>query len=494
MFSKLPLYGKLTAMLVIFTLFTSAAVLTLTMWSNSQYHAEVTQLLNRQLANYIIDHQEPLFDEQGNVHTYSLESTAMHTMMINPLVEVYLLNPQGQILGHALNSDDVILKDVNLHPVFSALRGEENGPIYGDDPRTPGEKSIFSTAPVIIDGELKGYLYVVLSSQNFDSIAEQLTTSYVLKVSLGAMAALILVMFISLYVGFKRITKPLKKLTDQTRTFFAEEKQALTTGTTILPRDELSALEASFDVMQDRIKDQFREMQQSEHLRRELISNISHDLRTPLASIQGYIETVILKLDRLDNVQKKDYLKIALRHSERLGKLIAALFELSKLESRSMAVDKTPFSIAELIHDIVQEFGLHASKKGITFNLNQEVASLMVMGDLSLIARVFQNLIDNALRHTPNGGEINIDLSEHANSVVVSIQDSGIGIAKDELPYIFDRYYKSSNSASKPQAGTGLGLAIVKRILELHNSTINVISEPNKGACFTFPLPLVSNY
>ncbi len=494
MFSKLPLYGKLTAMLIISTLFTSAAILTLTMWSNSQYHAEVTQLLNRQLANYIIDHQKPLFDKQGNVQTYSLESTAMHTMMINPLVEVYLLSPQGDILGHALNSDDVILEKVNLQPVFSSLKRDQSGPIYGDDPRLPGEKSIFSTAPVIIDGELKGYLYVVLSSQSFDSIAEQLTTSYVLKVSLGAMAALILVMFISLYVGFKRITKPLKKLTDQTRTFFSEEKRALTTGATTLPRDELSALEASFDVMQERIKDQFREMQQSEHLRRELISNISHDLRTPLASIQGYIETVILKLDRLDNEQKKNYLKIALRHSERLGKLIAALFELSKLESRSMAVDKTPFSLAELIHDIVQEFGLHASKKGITFNLNQQVANLMVMGDLSLIARVFQNLIDNALRHTPNGGEININLSEHANSVVVSIQDSGIGIAKDELPYIFDRYYKSSNSASKPQLGTGLGLAIVKRILELHNSTINVISEPNKGACFTFPLPLVSNY
>ncbi len=495
MFSKLPLYGKLTAMLIIFTLFTTAAVITLTLWSNSQYHAEVTQLLNRQLANYIIDHQEPLFDEDGNVHTYSLESTAMHTMMINPLVEVYLLNPQGKILGHALHSDDVILENVDLQPVFSSLRGNQGGPIYGDDPRTPGERSIFSTAPVTINGELKGYLYVVLSSQSFDSIAEQLTTSYILKVSLGAMAALILVMFISLYIGFKRITKPLKKLTDQTRTFFVQEKQALTkTGTTILPRDELSALEASFDVMQDRIKDQFREMQQSEHLRRELISNISHDLRTPLASIQGYIETVILKLDRLNNEQKKDYLKIALRHSERLGKLIAALFELSKLESRSMSIDKTPFSIAELIHDIVQEFELHASKKGIRFNLNQQVANMMVMGDLSLIERVFQNLIDNALRHTPSGGEININLSEKGHSIMVSIQDSGIGIAKDELPYIFDRYYKSSNSASKPQAGTGLGLAIVKRILELHNSTINVISEPNKGACFTFPLPLVSNY
>lgn len=491
MFSKLPLHGKLTAMLIAFTLFATASILALTLWSNSQYHAEITQLLNKELARYIIEHQEALFDKDGEVRKEALTDTAMHTMMINPLVEVYLLDPNGKILGHALHTDDVQLTRVNLSPVSSFLDGKLNGPIYGDDPRVPSQQCIFSAAPVFLNGELKGYLYVVLSSQSFQSIAEQLTTSYILKVSLGIVAALMIVMVISLYIGFKRITKPLKNLTEQTRTFFTEEKCALPKDKGILPQDELLALEASFGVMQKRIKDQFKEMQQSEHLRRELISNISHDLRTPLASIQGYIETVILKLDRLDNQQKKDYLKIALRHSKRLGKLISALFELSKLESRSMAVEKTPFSIAELIHDIVQEFDLHAARKGITFKLNQKTPNLLVMGDLSLIERVFQNLIDNALRHTPDGGQININLSERENSVLVSIQDTGVGIAKDEIPFIFDRYYKSSNSASK-QAGTGLGLAIVKRILELHNSTINVNSEPNKGACFTFPLPLVA--
>merc|ERR1711916_247087 len=153
-------------------------------------------------------------------------------------------------------------------------------------------------------------------------------------------------------------------------------------------------------LMQERIKGQFNEMQQSEHLRRELISSISHDLRTPLSSIQGYIETTLLKLHQLDEKQQENYLKIALKHSKRLGKLISALFELSKLESRSVNVEKAPFPLAELINDIMLEFAIRAEQKNIRLAIEQDHDHIMVLGDLGLIERVFQNLNDNALRYT----------------------------------------------------------------------------------------------
>ncbi len=488
----MPIYGRLSILLVAFTLAASSAIVAVSVWSSNQYHAEVTQSLNRDLANYITHHQEPLFDESGQVREKVLTDTAMHTMMINPLVEVYLLDTNGKILGHALQSDDVVLDHVDLAPIERSLNGSKKGPIYGSDPRQPDEKCIFSVSEIVIDGEKNGYLYVVLSSQLFQSLAAQLGTSYITRVTLVAIIALVLVLCTGLYLGFSRITKPLKQLTDKTRTFFSEEQQALTTDAK-LPANEVKALEASFELMQERIKGQFNEMQQSEHLRRELISNISHDLRTPLSSIQGYIETTLLKLHQLDEKQQENYLKIALKHSKRLGKLISALFELSKLESRSVNVEKAPFPLAELINDIMLEFAIRAEQKNIRLAIEQDHDHIMVLGDLGLIERVFQNLIDNALRHTPEGGSVCVNLSTNHDNVYVSLQDSGVGICQEELPYIFDRYYRSANEASHaPQGGTGLGLAIVKRILELHNSKIKVVSKPNEGACFEFPLPLAN--
>lgn len=490
MYKRIPFYTKITIALLMFTLIASTIIVLVTVWSNREYHNEVTQKLNEDLANYIIDHQEPLFDENGLVRKQVLKDTAMHTMMINPLVEVYLLDNQGKILGHALHTDDVILDRVDLGPVDLALNKDFSGPIYGTDPRLPDMLCIFSVAPVMHLGRQNGYLYVVLSSQMEQSLAAQLGSSYVLQTALAAILALLLVLFVGMVLAFRVITLPLKRLTNQARTFFSES-QAMQESSSELPADEIKALEVSFNTMQQRIQSHFNEIQQSERLRRELISNISHDLRTPLASIQGYIETVLLKINQLKIEDKKKYLTISLKHCNRLGKLISALFELSKLESRSVSLEKQPFSLNELINDILLEFAIRAEKKNVQLKFDQPRESIMVEGDLGMIERVFQNLIDNALRYTPIGGEVKISLKLESDKVFVSLEDSGQGIQKEELPYIFDRYYRSANdTAEKHQTGTGLGLAIVKRILELHDCTINVKSQPQSGACFEFPLPL----
>lgn len=487
----MPFYTKITISLLLFILAASGVITLVTVWSNSEYHNEVTQKLNGSLANYIIEHQEPLFDADGTVREKVLKDTAMHTMMINPLVEVYLLDNSGNILGHALHTDDVILDTVDLNPIQDALKSNYSGPIYGTDPRLPDMKCIFSVAPVMIDGVQMGYLYVMLSSQMEQSLSAQLGSSYVLKTASVAIAAFLFVLCVGLALAFRIITLPLKRLTDQTRSFFNEDNTLPSSDE--LPVDEMKALEASFTSMQERIRSHVQEIQQGERLRRELISNVSHDLRTPLASIQGYIETVLLKLNQLNEDEKKKYLSIALKHCNRLGKLISALFELSKLESRSVNVDKQPFVLNELVNDILLEFNLRAEKRNIQLIFEPPKEIIMVDGDLGMIARVFQNLIDNSLRHTPANGRVEVSLKTDSSSVYVSLQDSGTGIRKEELPYIFDRYYRSANEAqNKKHAGTGLGLAIVKRILELHDCAIQVKSPPKSGACFEFPLPLAS--
>ncbi len=506
MIKRLPLYIKLSGLVFILLAISTICIVALAAWANNQYHNEVTQRLNRELAAYILDHHDPLMSQDGELLEKALTSVAMHVMMINPLVEVYLLDADGHILGHALDAKTIERTAVDPLVIKRFLQGDNKGPLYGDDPRSLGSQKIFSAAPIRIDESVAGYLYVVLSSHIEQSIADQLSGSYIVKVSSWMLMALIAAVFLSVVLGFKQITRPLRRLTRQAWNFRNEEF-ALdgigSNGDQPHPGDELLALNESFVLMQDRIQSQIRTMQQNESLRRELVSNISHDLRTPLASIQGYIETVLLKLDQLSSDEKKHYLDIALKHSKRLGELVAELFELSRLETDSTKVVKEVFSLAELIHDIVQEFELPATKKSIDISVQYNGGNALVFGDLSLLARVFQNLIDNALRHTPTGGNIVVSLTNSDDSILVEVKDSGSGIKKEELPYIFDRYYCSGGNAnvdsqeadvndSPQKQGTGLGLAIVKRILELHEIPIKVISSPNQGASFVFPLPLAA--
>jgi len=493
----LPLYGKLSLVLLSVTTLSSAAIVALGAWSNNQYHQEVTQRLNAGLAAYIIAHlKKPLINDNGAVRQASLKSIAMHTMMINPLVEVYLLDTTGKILGHALHSNDVVRTHVDLKPVHRFLAGHRFGPLVGDDPRNVNRQKIFSAAPVPNNGSTQGYLYVVLSSSSEQSIAAQLSGSYIVKVSVSAVLLLLGGMVLSLLLSFRKITRPLQRLTQQAQTFqndLAPETGSNDPQTPVT--SELQALEGAFIAMRERIKLQLDEIKKNEKLRRELISNISHDLRTPLASIQGYVETLILKNDQLNAEKQQQYLNIALKHCRKLNKLVVELFELSKLETIDSIAKAEIFSLAELAYDIVQEYQLEAQQRHVTLKIDHDHCNPAIKGDLSLIERVFQNLIDNALKHTPTGGEISIRLLTKTDCVLVQVIDTGVGIAAAELPFIFDRYYRSTNvPAPTTEAGTGLGLAIVKRILELHGSTIEVQSSPDQGARFLFPLPLATEH
>ena len=213
-------------------------------------------------------------------------------------------------------------------------------------------------------------------------------------------------------------------------------------------------------------------------------------MRTPLASIQGYLETLLLKHDTLAPDDRRRYLEIAGKHSERLGKLVTELFELTKLESNDMQLHRERFPIAELMQDVAQEFHLAAEKKHINLEVHLQENNLVVFADIGLLARVFSNLIENALRYTPSGGVIRLDLSVDENKVCVRLSDTGCGIPPEEISHVFDRFYRLGKNTGENSDGAGLGLAIAKRILELHGSTLEADSTVNVGTTLTFHLPL----
>ena len=208
----------------------------------------------------------------------------------------------------------------------------------------------------------------------------------------------------------------------------------------------------------------------------------------PLATLHGYIETLKLKDAELEPAERKRYLAVALDQSERLRRLVGDLFELAKLDAREQMPACEPVSLGELVSDIAQKFQLEAQRRGTSIEIDAGEGLPMVNADIALVERVLENLIDNALSHSPDGGSIRIPIASSGHSVRVTVADSGPGIAPEHLPRVFDRFYQAGNE-HRGNAHAGLGLAIAKRIVELHGARLEVESTLGQGTAFSFRLP-----
>jgi signal transduction histidine kinase len=223
-------------------------------------------------------------------------------------------------------------------------------------------------------------------------------------------------------------------------------------------------------------------------LRRDLIANVSHDLRTPLVALRGYLEVLLARDATLDGEQRRHYLGIALRQSEQLSRLVDDLFELAQLDFKDLALERETFDLRELASDVLQKFQLQADECSVRLVLTTEGSAARVDADLGLVERVFENLVGNALRHTPGGGEVAVRLAAGDGGVRVDVRDTGSGIAPEDLPHVFERHWRGGGA--RGDDGAGLGLAIARRIVELHGGSLAVESTPGLGTCFTFALAM----
>ena len=482
------LYGKLVIALLLLFLLLGVMFVSLTLLATEMYQMEVSQKLNRELAQHVVAEYALLQDKR--VNTAALRDVFHMLMVINPSIEVYLLDPQGRILSHSLPPDKVRRERVDLVPITAFLNGSTNLPILGNDPRASGVQKAFSVAPIITRQRLQGYLYVILGGEEHDTIAGKLRGSFIL--SLSAWAVLVCLLF-ALAAGamiFAQLTRRLRRLTTAMDSFRESDfsKSATLEFAAGHPRDEIDRLGATFNRMAGLISTQVHHLKRSDTLRRELVANVSHDLRTPLASLQGYLETLLIKQATLSEDEKRNYLTTAVKHSKHLGKLIGDLFELAKLDARDTLPQRESLSLAELVQDVILKFQLEAQQKNVAISADIGKDIPFIQADIGLVERALDNLIDNALRHTPAGGTIQIDLTPVPGRVRVQISDSGSGIPPDELPHIFDRFYRRHRNA-RDNNGAGLGLAITKRIVDLHGGNIEVRSQLQAGTVFSIYLP-----
>ena len=335
-----------------------------------------------------------------------------------------------------------------------------------------------------------GYLYVVLAGQQWDSAVAMLQGSFILRLATVAIAMGLLVALLIGLLAFAWITRRarhLERAMDDFRDSGFREHRPLVEGDG-KERDEIDRLARTFDAMAARLVAQLDELEKTDQLRRELVANISHDLRTPLTSLRGFLETMALKQSSLSPEDRKTYLEGAIRQTDRLSRLVADLFELARLESGTQEMEVETLALAELAQDAVQQFRLQADERGIDLQVEVPGGPATVEGDMSLLARVLDNLLDNGLRFTSGGGQVTVGLRESPQWVSVEVRDTGCGIAPEDLPYVFDRFFgRKQRDVESDHAG--LGLAITKRIVELHGGTIEVASQLGHGTTFSVTLP-----
>ncbi len=466
------------------------AYVMITIYFTNNYFLEASQLLNRDVANHVILEKfqnESPFLEDGTPNK-PLFGDLMHDMMaVNRFIEVYLLDPGGQILySVVLDHSDKgkPLERVSLEPIkqFIASNGEQY--ILGDDPRDRDNQNIFSAASFNINGN-EGYIYIILAGQAYESVNKSLVASYFFQLGGGATLLTIVISVLLGALSIIALTKNLREIITQVKRFKEGDYKARIANA---ESSDMSTLAVTFNEMAETISNNIEELKSVEKLRKELTANVSHDLRTPLAIMKGYIETMQIKQDKLSAEERENYLSIVSKSLEKLTKLVAQLFEFSKLEAQQIEPECEPFHIGELAADVQRKYKIIADKQKVSLNVEIAPNTPLVFADISLVERAIQNLMDNALRYTPENGHVAITAQTSKNSVEVSIKDTGPGIPVDEQSFIFERYKKSSTSRKEDQ-GAGLGLAIVKKIMEIHSTTIRVISLPEKGTTFQFSLP-----
>lgn len=228
------------------------------------------------------------------------------------------------------------------------------------------------------------------------------------------------------------------------------------------------------------------QLRKLESMRRDFVANVSHELKTPLTSIKGFIETLLDgALDERETAVK--FLSIIFQETERLNNLIHDLLDISKLESGQADVKLVPIRLDQLLEEIILTLQNQLREKEIELTVTTEAKA--IVGDPDLLKEVFLNLLDNAVKYTPTGGKVMVKSRKTAGEIVVSIKDTGIGIPEESLSRIFERFYRADKGRSREMGGTGLGLSIVKHILERHNGRVTVESELGKGSEFTVALP-----
>jgi signal transduction histidine kinase len=409
-----------------------------------------------------------LYTSEASLETVALQLNALSVYMES---EIRIINPSGRLVldsSRAIPVDETVTIS-GFDPAITSGTYYVTGDFFG----SLKSEMLTVLAPIITDYKIKGYVAIHTSMQEIEETCNMLLNiSYISMGILYLLSLIILIFFVELvYIPLRKITYAAEQYADGNYHYeFQVDSQ-----------DEMGYLAATVNYMSDTIAG-------AEDDQKKFIANVSHDFRSPLTSIRGYLEAMID--GTIPPEMHEKYLNVVLNETERLTKLTNGLLTLNNLNTKGMRLEWSDFDINKVIRDTAASFEGTCRKKSMAIELNLVGDELLVHADLGRIQQVLYNLTDNAIKFSHHDSVIKIETNIKKNKLFVSVKDTGIGIPKEDLKQIWTRFYKSDSSRGKDKKGTGLGLSIVKEIIAAHDQNINVISTPGVGSEFIFSLAL----
>lgn len=411
-----------------------------------------------------------LYASETDLETVKMQLDALSIYME---CTIRIINPSGRLVldtNTPLNVEEVVIIE-NFDPTVTY------GSYYIIDNFFGSFESDMLTvlAPITYNYKVRGYVVIHCDMNDIErSCNSLLNISYISLVILLLLSLIILIFFTEI------VYIPLRKITYATEQYAAGNMHY---EFQVESEDEIGYLAACLNYMASQIAG-------AEDDQKKFVANISHDFRSPLTSIRGYLDAMIDGTVPPEQHQK--YLEIVLNETERLTKLTNSLLTLNNLNTKGMLLEYTDFDINQIIRSTAASFEGTCRKKTIAIELILTGDEMYVHADMGKIQQVLYNLIDNAIKFSHQDSVITVETSLKKNKLFISIKDTGIGIPKDDLKLIWNRFYKSDLSRGKDKRGTGLGLSIVKEIINCHGENINVISTEGAGSEFIFSLALAA--
>jgi signal transduction histidine kinase len=425
-------------------------------------------------------------------------------LLFEPDSQLYLLDAQGTVLAASGSAQPKPGFKVRLEPVMQAVAtaGDRRRAAYvmGDDPEHMNVDAVIAARPlrhtaIRKDDGSAGYLYLVCQPPGLDAGRVDVVRSSLASSAMSGLFMLIVVMTVGAAWVVITVTRPLRDLSDAV----ARAQREGFDGAAMVdapptprgrPGDEFAQLRTGFNAMLARLRAQWDALRRLDQFRRESVSNLSHDLRSPLTATAACLET----LDRrwaADPARTEDraMLEVALRNTRNAAQLVRSLGDLAVLDEPEFKLQPMTVDLAEVLDDIVMRFADRAVQQGVHLQQGGAAGSVLFAAvDIELFERAVANLVDNALKHTPAGGRVTLHGDSVDGTVCIRVTDTGRGIAAHDLEHLFDRLYTGSGARGEAE-GKGLGLAIVKRIVELHRGAVSVASEPGRGTEVAIRLP-----
>ena len=428
---------------------------------------EKADMLYREATLIANTYASDLYNSETTLEAVKSELDALDTYLN---ATIWIINPSGRMVLDSSTPMDVENEVVieNFDPTIT----EGSYYIIGNFFDTYTEDMLSVFAPITSDFKVKGYVVIHSAMSDIQASTDSLLNiSYITLIILFLLSLIILIFFTEM------VYVPLRKITEATEHYANGNMHY---EFSVESGDEIGYLAATLSYMAS-------EIARSEDDQKKFVANVSHDFRSPLTSIKGYLEAM---LDgTIPPEQHEKYLSIVLNETERLTKLTNSLLTLNNLNTKGMLLDRTDFDINTTIRNVAASFEGTCREKKIAIELILTGEEMYVTADMGKIQQVLYNLLDNAIKFSHHDSVIKLETTEKHNKIFVSVKDSGIGIPKDNLKLIWDRFYKSDLSRGKDKKGTGLGLSITKEIIQSHGEHINVISTEGVGTEFIFSLP-----